>query len=542
MKPKIKPSASIICFLLLIGSIISCEKPENEEENDIISTRPVLREGISSSINTFNNNEFIQFNNPFSGLKLNNPDALALVEQRTIQSKKSLNGEDNQYQIYEITNDSIKLVKGSEGNDIYLKSIDEIFDINEEWKAFADYDPTTGIILTTNEMQISNSITVETDSIFLSDTTSITDAIDQPWPNYGDTILFNADTVIFNDTLWIQRLYIYSDTLEFNSDTVYTQKSQAYKSLLLNTISGELYDIGEYFSREGSSDRLVYNKATNSFFFKNMSANEICEVDLGDISLKKHTLFYRDWGDNIWGIVQDMLFYSSRSQFPYLFCYNPGAGLITSTNIRYEQECPVISTFKLNDRIYCWVKYDVEGNVMLSNLEIRNDSMIFNKISTSIDSRGFTSVDNGELANIKYRNIFNDDEEWFHAGTYLWHFNIANSSFIILDISTSGITSTSKMVSDQSGNLFALSINKIIKIDLDALDIVELNEFSDIEIKRITIGYQSNIFIEGLRFSDLNDVVRELDTETGEILDEWVSENAPPETSISYLTKISNNK
>jgi len=66
----------------------------------------------------------------------------------------------------------------------------------------------------------------------------------------------------------------------------------------------------------------------------------------------------------------------------------------------------------------------------------------------------------------------------------------------------------------------------------------EFFEISDMEIKDFQVGHKHNIFISGMRFSDLNDVTYEYDGETGQKVNEWVEENAPPESSISYITQI----
>ena len=80
--------------------------------------------------------------------------------------------------------------------------------------------------------------------------------------------------------------------------------------------------------------------------------------------------------------------------------------------------------------------------------------------------------------------------------------------------------------------------NIICKYDLENFSIDEFIVAEEYEIKSINIGPDSDLFVTGLRFSDVRDVTIEYSCSTGEKLNEWVSEEAPPQSTIVYLSPI----
>jgi len=552
--------------VLLMGVLLfvtGCEKDdltEDEKENNgtkIESTsRPDLYEGSSSStaseFQTINHN----FQNPFKGVDLHDPNAIALVSTKDNSVKKSYKEDpvETTYNLYEVISDSFKIIKGQEGNEIFLSGIFSLNRINQSWQLFGGED--MDITISTNEMVVDYIYEIKTDSIFLSDTIPENLSGKDPYEDIGDSLFVSSDTTVYNDTLWIQLKYVYTDTTDVTVDTAYTIKSKNYKALLLNTNNGDLFDVGEYVSLVSMgnkySEPVKYVEAGNSFYFRNFTGNEVCKINLSDLTLETYSLPYEI--DGIWSEVDGNIFFTNMSEYPNAFCYKPNQGLITKSNIWPNPDMGSCWIGKNNT--YFWIR-GVQGAIitpqgLLTNpgvysmftLEIRNDSMIFSpvEIITDIDPVVVTDVPEldvfvSSIGDYISYQIYEGKDRWFFYDTdgTAWKYNKETSEITILGFSEEILRNR---ISDGLSNHYSLFNNSVYKLDLGIPSLDEFITISELDIASFSIGPNSNIFVSGMRFSDLSNAKIEYDGKTGEKLGEWIEEGAPMESNIVKLSPV----
>gem|GEM_PF-3438239 len=548
---------------MILGSILvftlnqACEEkpdpdPDDSDNTVITDTRPVMNTGTSSSFDSGSDVENVGFEDPFSGVKLNDPAALALVPEKKSGSKKNTGewDENTYFRLFESKGEDFTLVKGQEGNDIFFKYVEFIERINDTWQLIGG----SPLTLVTNEMEITTTYDIQTDSIFLADTISLADADGVPYQNIGDTLFFSADTILFNDSLWIQLTYLYTDTLSFSVDTSYVEKSTQYQTTLLNVKSGDLYDVGYCLAYDKWLGKLSgpfqYISDENMLYFKGCDPAQICKLDLDELSIESFTLPYET--DAAWCVVDGKIFFFAYGQYPKAFCFVPGQGLITKSNIGPAPDIGSVLYGEMGP--YIWIrgqqgniqtpegKYIGEGIYSMFTLRIENDSMVFTPqlMNTELMRDQVGSYFSSSVGDYLQASLCSQDGKWFfyHTDRTAWNYNEETKTIRVFDYKEYDHEVLYNLKSNGRSTHVSLFNNSIYKLDLSGPSLSEFFEISDMEIKDFQVGHKHNIFISGMRFSDLNDVTYEYDGETGQKVNEWVEENAPPESSISYITQI----
>ena len=544
---------TLAIFTIMVSvAMISCEKEIIDDKDDddsdptISDTRPLLVNGTNSATSYENESETNGFENPFDAVSLHNPETLALVNSGESSAKKTESVDPGEiYILYEISADNFEMVQGEEGNDLYFQGITGVKRINDTWQIFGGGGESVKLI--TKELTINYEYEIQSDSIFKADTIPIADASGEPYENLGDTLFISADTAIFNDTLWIQLSYAYTDTIDIQIDTLETEKSVLYKSLLLNTKNGGLYDLGAQVSINQVywrfSDVFQYRESENVLYFRNITENQICKLDLTSLSLETFSLPYKI--DGIWSEVDGKFFFYNYDHYPKAFCYIPGSGLITKSNIGPDPEIGTCWTGDQNT--YFWIR-GVQGNIItpqglledpnvysMFTLEIRNDSLIFSPVQIITELEDFSSSI-GE--HIQFE-ICNESSRWFFHGGYdiAWTFDEETSQIEVWNFGEPYEVLQNRISNGQDIHI-SLFNNTIYKLDISVPSLEEFIHITELDISGFSVGYEHNIFVSGRRFSDLNDATIEYDGETGEKIEEWIQENAPPESTISFLSPI----
>ena len=123
---------SAFFLITLLTMLIGCEKenvkdPDENNSTFIISdTQPILKEETSSSSSFSSDTYTREFMNPFKGVELHDPTALALIPVDNAGEKKGARGTTGfgEFYLYEKTADSLQMILGQEGNDILFRNIE----------------------------------------------------------------------------------------------------------------------------------------------------------------------------------------------------------------------------------------------------------------------------------------------------------------------------------------------------------------------------------------------------------------------------------
>ena len=101
---------------------------------------------------------------------MHDPSAIALVSLTNSSVKKSIQEDPPRttYCLYEATSDNFRLIRGKEGNEIFLSGIFSLYRINYSWHLFGGEN--MDITISTDEMVVDYTYEIKTDSIFMSDT------------------------------------------------------------------------------------------------------------------------------------------------------------------------------------------------------------------------------------------------------------------------------------------------------------------------------------------------------------------------------------
>lgn len=546
----------VFLFVAIAASFIcGCEKDPSEEPDKnqegtyhIAKTRPTLRnESVSSSVLE---NEYIEnhFSNPFKSMVLHNPTALGLVETTSPGSKKS-DGEEALYHLYEYASDSFRMVKGQEGNEIMFRNVSRMDRINNSWQIITGkwVNMEGEVILETPEMEIAIEYEIEVDSIYMSDTIPANNQENNSYADLGDTLFIRADTTVFNDTLWIQQLYTYTDTSVVDADTSYTIAQNLYQSLLLNTNSGDLYEVGipvwnpqseaECFFQPGFYD---YNPENNAVYFAK-NYKEIVKIDLNDLRVSITTLpsepysFQIDYYTGRWCVLENenILFtnHNGGTTGNSIFCYIPGSGMRTATNWS-DETVPFNSMHwrgKDNKRYMCsgYTEH-------LYTVELSGDTILYTEVPVSFDHHESRYGEPGIAKEFgaAFHKILHNGETWFYDGQMYFTYNEEQKKFksfsICGEIFNNGFSS------------YLYSQNSVYRVDFDQMDASYLFtiDSEDLSDPQISLNSNNNFLISGFRLYDLKSVVMEYDGETGEKINEWEEENAPPSTQVYQMSPV----
>lgn len=543
-------------ILLLMVMLSSCEEvspdPDSvpDKNNEVSENRPILKDGSENHVETRTEDlGSSNYSSLFDALGFHNPSALALVNAKSSSEKKSIMEKQmGDFYLFEISEGIMQKINGKEGNEVSFSNIDGIHRINSEWQIITCNPGFENGMITmhSSNTRVSLSYHLSTDSIFDADTVHVPDATSE-WDHeiagafcetIIDTVLVRADTILFNDTLWIQNSYAFTDTLDVLYDTIYSPETKDFRSLLLNVKNGELYDIGKNIwntQMEGyylfSNSIFDYNPENEKVYFE-ISENELGCLDLGSLTLEVINLPYplQQNGHRTWAIMPDGNIFAWTSG-GYIY-YIPGEGIRKKSNSDYSAQKPFSGLHwrtKDNKR-YMWM---ISDKMYLYEVQMRNDSIIYNEIDytyESTDGSGnyFPMELNGML-----RTIQNGEETWYHDGSYLYSFNEDSRFLRVAPVGNS-------ILSSGVGRIYRLKDNSIDLIDLETLQFIPVLDYSGLEmdIKNISVNGEGNIVISGYRYFDLTDVVIEYDGSTGEKLNEWEERNAPDESNVIQLTPV----
>jgi len=516
---------------------------------------PNFFNGTVSSTETSQDSVHFNYENPFQGVELHNPTHLALIKKDSVVfNKKSTQFEEDPSQVYglfELLDDSLQELSGVEGNQISFRGIRNIKQIDNTWMLYYGDD---FFALDTYEKKIDYSYQVKVDTIFMTDTISLKTSSFKPYSNRGDSIWLSTDTLSYRDTLWVQVRYRHRDTIQTHIDTSHITKTKKFQILLLHTSTGNIYNI-EATVNEGRVDKSEIFIIRDDVLYFQCSSQCIAKVDLNDLTFETIQLPYAI--EPSWTVVEGNIFFFNYNQFPKAFCYKPGQGLITKSNIGFDPDIGSIWDYEQSPHV--WIR-GVQGDVRYSSGEIFNTSGIYSLFSLSLENDSmvfipitiqteFTTGDEigqyfgssiGDYCNkiLKYR-----DERWFFNITdqIAWTYNSVTDSIEIFDyrgkVVDWEVLGNMEMVDGQRYH-YSLYNNSVYRLDIEVPSINKLFDMFEMDIESFNIGTNSNFFVSGIRFSDLNNVTVEYDGATGAKLNEWVQENAPLETKIVYLTPI----
>ncbi len=486
-----KSICKFFSFILIVFSIYSCEKEgidPNLPNND--STRTVYSEDLS----------------------LHNPMSIALVKTNNSFKKRGIHEEEDFiYTLYEKSKDSFNLVTGTAGNQIYFTGSElELFRLNKKWQ-------------------------------FLASTTGGGGA--------GRT----------NIVMTIESLEI-----DGNSDTIITRNESTLGILLINIETGNLYDIidvepdFEYGYTWRNIELFYYNDSLKDFYFKTRYGL-IGKVNLADLSFEKIDLLQDistlGWHCEIWGVLDGYFIFADNSiteDVPSVFSYKPNQGIIVKSNIDNSMNVVFNSCFEGKDNLYFEGSGDSLGFMLnpqneiiwrLATPIIRNDSLVFLFKDFVLDIFNDVDTKSVELPQIidgtsVFRPIYYNNQKWRFSQNNIWCIeeDIKHVKVIELEDKVEIHRECTK-VSDRY--IFSSNFsNELYKVDLEEKSVTLFLKLEDINLSSFNLGSNSNIFIKGLRYSDLQNIVFEYDCESGEKLGEWLEEDAPTESNIVFLSPI----
>ncbi|MGC9343484.1 MAG: hypothetical protein ACP5E3_12340 [Bacteroidales bacterium] len=544
-----KSIKSILYFLSIISFtgllLSSCEEEDmedpgnNQDEKPVISySRPVLKDG-SVSITNYDSYSIVEdYQNPFKAVELNDPTALGLVVAETDGTKKSGSGEGNAHYLYEKAAGKFSMVKGKQGNKIRFRNVKRLERINSDWQIFTREGQF--IFLETSELQIDVSVEISVDSVFLSDTVAIASAMDGEYSNIGDTVFVAADTIIYNDTLWIQEVYTFTDTVSTQSDTIEVVKEEAYQALLLNTTTGDLYDIAaEIYNPVGDGsnnymrdDFFDYDPANNCIYFY-LSELELGKVNLSDLTLEIINMPEDPVRLGLSEIGAWCVLENDNVLLPNykVSCYIPGQGLRTLHNL--SDMYPAFQS--LNWRGKDNKRYMLTGiSQNIFTVELKGDSIIFDEVDITVSSGSTKWGDyNPEFAGQR-QSLIHNGERWFYDGSACYCYNEEESALKYFNIQGELMTNGLKSFLVDGTQVYEVSIDQ-----MNANLILDYNT-EGLESASISINADNNIILTGFRLYDLKNVVIEYNGETGEKIQEWDESNAPPENMVIQLSPVFN--
>ena len=412
-------------------------------------------------------------------LNFHNPSSIALVKAKEASKKKSSVFEEGKdyYYIYEIANDSFKVVNSKDGHEVYFSGIGGILKINQDWQ------------LISRMHQI----------------------------NSKQFTIYK----VYNDT-----------TITYNTDEI-----------LLNIKTGDLYEIDLMLDfgihDTYRSEPFHYDSLTNSLYLRGEFPNPpFCRINLNNLSEEVFDLPFKMSPTDFWCVIDNMIFYtSSWDGVPKFLCYKPNVGYITNTNFEnYSIDHKLRYGFQGKNGFYfgTYTESPEEDSKFLK-LFIRNDSMIFESITPNIISSSNSELELEYALNRQLKPINNGNQTWYFIRFLLWTFDDTNNTLYAIELENN----PSKVISDGFKH-YGLVGDVIYRYDLDALrtsEFISINT-TNLQIEDVFIGYESNLFVEGWRLSDFKNVVIEYDGITGEKISETISEEALPQSFITYLSPI----
>ena len=136
--------------------------------------------------------------------------------------------------------------------------------------------------------------------------------------------------------------------------------------------------------------------------------------------------------------------------------------------------------------------------------------------------------------------ICNEGKRWFFNNTdrIAWKFDEETSKIDVWNYNAYDHEILNNRISNGRNIHISLFNNTIYKLDISVPSLEEFIPITELDISGFNIGHKHNIFVSGMRFSDLNDATIEYDGETGAKIKEWIQVNAPPESTISILSPI----
>lgn len=182
-------SAGLYFLFILLVSLTwmqACTEkfPDPTEHKRYSDTKPFLKDG---AFPLYTNSEDILYeevyNEKFGGVKLHQPEALAVVK-RNNTSKKTLQDQlPGDYHLYELVDTGFQMVLGSEGNIFTLSHLASVNKINDTWQIFTGTRNSQGkITMTSADITIVQHAELKVDTIYDADTVSVADdALDPIW-------------------------------------------------------------------------------------------------------------------------------------------------------------------------------------------------------------------------------------------------------------------------------------------------------------------------------------------------------------------------
>ena len=556
---KTRPSVIIFSMIVLLTIIYmsSCSNkfPDPTDHKTYSDTKPFLKDGNFPYFTYIEEVvEELVYNNKFSSVKLNRPQALAVVK-RNITSKKTLQDYiPGEYYLYELVDTGFHLVLGTEGNIFTLSNLASISRINETWQILTGTRAASGkITLTSADMTIQLYADVRIDTIYDADTVSVADSDLNPGvfddeisgtitSNPADTLYITSDTIVYNDTLWIEHIYTFTDTLESYLDTLYTVQSEQFNTLLLNVENGNLFDIGKAVIDPGVDNQYApyYGKdvfdydAVNELVYFELSNDEIGKLDLNSLNLEVINLPYSFERplELKWAMLEDGNIFAHMGNKNAL--YIPGVGVRTKTNIDYWEYFPFQSLHwrnSENQRMMLMLHMET-SKIFLPQL--RNDSIIFTDHPFVFQALGIDFPQYEKELFGQLRSIWAGNEKWSVSLEYLFTFNEETNTMKVIRANDENI------LTNGNGRVYRITETKIELIDFENFRFQEICDltFLEMDIHEVRVNMEGNIVITGFRYFDLTDVVLEFDGETGELLNEWEESNAPVDIEVLQLVPV----
>jgi hypothetical protein len=542
LKPLSEKPDLLVLFLLFMVLLAACEKEIVGEQEPFSpgDAEPVLRNETVNSVSSDSYSVNQSFENPFEGVELHQPSAIGLVKSGKRDLHKST-GTEEDYFLYEMASDSFRMVYGKEGNEILFRNVQRMDRINDTWQILTGgWGAYQGeIILVTQEEQINYAVEVSTDSIFTSDTVFIADYNRNKYRDKGDTLFHTIDTAKYKDHIYVQLTYLYTDTLSFQADTLTVLKEKTYKSLLMNTGTGDLYDIGRSiwnplsegyaYMQPGFYD---YDPDINSVYFF-LGTFQIGKINLNEVALEiinmpTEPLEFPITDRGTWCVLED-----DHVLFPHqgLKCYIPGSGIRSKTN--WPDPLPTFQALhwrgKDNQRYLCSGVAAQVYSVRMENDSIILDDMEYTSVhqSTALGEPGILPEFAGQ-----YHVVNHNGASWYYDGMMYYSFHEDQKEIRSFSIANGVFTNGMVSFVNSGGNIY--------KVDFDQMDVEFLFSATASELDNVqfSINTSGNPILSGFRLYDLKSVYIEYDGSTGEKLNEWEETNTPPETQIIHLSSI----
>lgn len=320
---------------LLIGLLLivttSCEKDDDIVPNDDGTENPntevtyvggIIIDTYLSDIN--------------SVIKMSNPDIIHSIPSMT-STLKSSKSSDN-FVLIDDGNGNIDTLRLSDGGNIRITGIDDIYPINDNFLLF-DKGHNSGIDMT-YEILNHEYVTVY-DSIPADSTTSYT----------------IVDTTFVDEEMWL----VYYDTIDVVVDTTYDVVN--YTNILYNVTDGTFFDLADdidvYNERitKSFNDPFYKNSDKSKFYYLNVY-NKVIEVDLSNGSPITNIIF----DPNVYGniskiyIFDDNIIYMPSSGNEYRYITKNGTSEKLNQDIISNDVTgtllPIHFTFVSNDVLY----------------------------------------------------------------------------------------------------------------------------------------------------------------------------------------------